>query len=197
MHFFRRAIQSLTPPPEWQVAVIILLGILGGIAVYIFRASNAAAYLSDRPETCINCHVMVPEYSSWKQSSHARDAVCMDCHVPHDNIFNKYYFKMKDGTRHAAIFTMHAEPQVIRIKEDGKAVVQANCLRCHANVMQEVHQGQVTHEKYMQGEGKLCWDCHREVPHGRVHGLSSAPFAQTPETPRLVPKWLEKMWNKK
>ena len=46
-------------------------------------------------------------------------------------VINKYFFKAKDGMRHAAIFTARAESQTIFIKEAGRDVVQNNCIRCH------------------------------------------------------------------
>ncbi len=43
------------------------------------------------------------------------------------------------------------------------------------------------------GEGKLCWQCHTDVPHGRVRGLSSAPDADVPLVKEPVPDWLKSM----
>ena len=126
-----KIVKFFLPPPEWQLPVIILLGIMAGMAVFTFRASRAHSYLSDKPETCMNCHIMAPQYATWSHSSHREKANCNDCHVPHNNIFNKYFFKAKDGLRHATIFTLRAEPQVIFIREAGIKVVKDNCVRCH------------------------------------------------------------------
>ena len=38
---------------------------------------------------------------------------------------------------------------------------------------------------------KYCWDCHRETPHGRVHSLSSTPYARgLPHPESVIPLWL-------
>ena len=66
---------------------------------------------------------MRSEFATWQHSSHREVAVCNDCHVPHNNVFNKYYFKAKDGLRHAAMFTLRMEPQVIKMHEAGQEVV--------------------------------------------------------------------------
>ena len=79
----------------------------------------------------MNCHVMTTQYLTWQHSSHARVATCNDCHVPHDNLVHKFAFKAQDGSWHATVFTMRWEPQVIRLSERAKPVVQANCRRCH------------------------------------------------------------------
>ena len=153
------------------------------------------SYLSEEPTTCINCHVMESQYASWFHSSHRENATCNDCHVPHNNIFRKYYFKMSDGMRHATIFTLRNEPQVITIKEAGIGVVQENCIRCHEYANEEVNTINITRHNYHYGLGKLCWDCHRELPHGTVNSLSSAPNSQIPEMDDPVPEWLQKLMD--
>ncbi len=177
MGFF---LNKIIPPKEWRLAYSIILGISMGLILYISMASNVVSYLSDKPETCINCHVMNPEYASWQHSSHRENATCNDCHVPQDNFVSKYYFKATDGLRHATIFTLRAEPQVIRILDAGKEVVQKNCLRCHSNLVANVKIKDVMYKEVQHGEGKLCWECHREVPHGRVRSLSASPNAIVP-----------------
>ncbi len=186
-------LKSIIPPKPWKTPVAILLGIFVGLVIYTFYVSNAASYLSDDPKTCINCHVMNPQYATWLHSSHRENATCNDCHVPHDNVFNTYYFKAKDGMRHATVFTLRNEPQVIMIKEEGKSVVQENCKRCHEHVNENVGTLDATLQSASCGENKLCWECHREVPHGRVNSLSSVPHAQVPRHESIVPEWLEKI----
>ena len=79
--------------------------------------------------------------------------------------------------RHAAIFTLRAEPQVIFILEPGQRVVKQNCIRCHEQVtgMAFVKPVQPRFHNYLQE--RQCLDCHRETPHGRVNGLASTPNA--------------------
>jgi cytochrome c nitrite reductase small subunit len=59
---------------------------------------------------------MAPQFTTWSHSSHREKTSCNDCHVPHGNVFSKYLFKAKDGIRHATIFTLRKEPQVIFIR---------------------------------------------------------------------------------
>ena len=184
-------IKKILPPPKWQLPVLILTGIFIGLSGFIIYVSNALSYLSDEPETCINCHIMVPEYSTWNHSSHRERANCNDCHVPHDNIFNKYYFKAKDGLRHAFMFTLHMEPQVIFIKEDGKNVVHQNCIRCHNELLKDYKTDALTMNQHYDKRKRFCGDCHREVPHGRVNSLSATPYARVPVTSEIVPAWIK------
>lgn len=184
-------LDNIAPPGKWKTPVSILLGIISGLGLFIFHISNASSYLSDEPETCINCHVMSPHFSSWSHSSHRERATCNDCHVPHENIFVKYLFKASDGMRHATIFTLKAEPQVIKIKSEGISVVQRNCLRCHYPQVAPVSAVNVTGKNYLHGEGKLCWGCHREVPHGMLRSEASSTNALIPTVKPLVPEWIK------
>lgn len=187
----------IIPPPKWQLPVILLTGTIIGLGISLFQISRASSYLSDDPKACINCHIMTPEYTTWQHSSHKSVTVCNDCHVPQDNYFRKMYFKAADGMRHATIFTLRAEPQVIKIGEPGKAVVQENCIRCHEKMLGRVTAITVSGSNYKHGAGGLCWSCHRETPHGRIHSLSSTPNAIVPGLSPVVPEWLMKKENVK
>jgi cytochrome c nitrite reductase small subunit len=188
----KKLIIALIPPPGWRLAVTLVLGVFVGLGLHIFYISNAVSYLSDEPTTCINCHVMNPQYATWFHSSHRERATCTDCHVPHNNMVNKYYFKAKDGFRHASVFTLRNEPQVIFIKEEGANAVQKNCIRCHNHLITDHNMLNKTHEfDKFRTEGRYCWSCHREVPHGRVNSLSSTPDAQIPVTKKPIPQWIQ------
>lgn len=152
-----KILNYLLPPRKWVPFVIVAVGIGMGLFAYLLYVSNAVSYLSDDPKTCVNCHVMTPFYATWQHSSHARVTTCNDCHVPHNNALNKYFFKAKDGIYHATVFTWRAEPQVIHIKEAGTDVVQKNCQRCHGDLNSNVSTLGVTLESKQHGEGKLCW----------------------------------------
>lgn len=188
-----KLIDYLIPPNPWKLPVAGILAVFVGLVCYSIYVSNAVSYISDDPKTCVNCHIMAPQYATWQHSSHREVATCNDCHVPQDNVVKKYYFKAMDGLRHATIFTMRAEPQVIQIKEDGIGAVQENCKRCHASVNQDIGLLKVTRQNNLHGEGKLCWECHREVPHGRVNSLNSTPFARVPLLESPVPEWLKEL----
>lgn len=193
-----KLLKLILPPKGWQLTAGIVAGIFLGLSAYTVYISNAVSYVSDEPETCINCHVMNSQYVSWINSSHKETAVCNDCHVPHNSVVNKYYFKGKDGLRHATIFTMRAEPQVIIIKEEGADVVQKNCIRCHNDLITDNKMlAKTTSFDHFRTEGRKCWECHRHVPHGTVGSLSAAPNAYIPETKTPVPAWINNFVNKK
>ena len=161
----------------WRPAGFLMLGIVGGMGLFVLHISRAASYLSDAPETCMNCHVMTTQYITWQHSSHAGVTTCNDCHVPHTSPAAQYWFKAKDGLWHATVFTMRWEPQVIRLSEGAVPVVENNCRRCHAEVIAEVAPAE-----YQWGDLR-CWDCHRDTPHGTVRSLSATPDGFRPQLP--------------
>lgn len=191
----RNLLRFFIPPDKWKVPVIIALGVFVGLGGYLFYIAKAHSYLSDSPTTCVNCHIMAPQYSTWFHSSHREVAVCNDCHVPQDNIFNHYKFKAEDGLRHSAIFTLRNEPQVIHIREAGIKVVQNNCIRCHQDLLESKRLQSMTGRTDFITKDRLCWECHRDTPHGRVNSLSSTPNAKAPVPQSPVPKWLKKVLN--
>lgn len=160
---------------KWQVFFYALIGVAVGIGVVLIRIANATSYLSDSPKTCINCHVMTDAYVSWQRGSHGHSTVCTDCHVPHENPAAKWAYKGLDGTKHSAIYTMRAEPQVMHLSATAVPVVQRNCLRCHEDQLQMVRLAGVSERK--------CWDCHQNI-HGEVRSLSASPSVLRPELPK-------------
>jgi|WetSurMetagenome_2_1015567.scaffolds.fasta_scaffold127806_1 cytochrome c nitrite reductase small subunit len=151
---------------SFQIFLFILIGVLFGLAFITVRVSRAFSYLSDSPETCMNCHVMTDAYASWQRGSHGRAAVCNDCHVPHSNLVSKYFFKGMDGTKHSYVFTFRKEPQVLELSYTARFVVQSNCIRCHTEQLAMVRLAGTSE--------RTCWDCHGNI-HGHVHSLSASP----------------------
>lgn len=184
-------LKKLLPPPKWRFPVMMISAVFIGIVLFTFYMSKAHSYLSDDPKACVNCHIMAPQYATWAHSSHRERAHCNDCHVPHNNIFNKYYFKASDGLRHSTLFALRKERQVIRILEPGAKVVQNNCIRCHEKQLVDPKlEAMVANYRDIRKD-RRCVDCHREEGgHGTMNSLSSVPHARVPLPENPVPEWL-------
>ena len=182
-----------------KIGLLVVAGVvcgLGGLFMYLLRAHTY--FVGDDPSACVNCHIMTPYYATWSHSSHGRDATCNDCHVPHQNLALKYGFKAMDGLKHTAYFVTHAERQAPMAETLTGQVVMDNCIRCHTQLNQEfVKTGRMSYMQQQAQGGKVCWDCHRNVPHSGMSSLMATPNAEftTPLPPSPVPDWLQKMMN--
>ena len=176
-HVGRRGVVNVRPLALWAA-----LGAIAGAGLVVARIGNATSYLSIDPTTCINCHVMNNAYATWQRGSHGRVAVCNDCHVPHTNAVAKLAFKASDGARHSYVFTTGGEPQVLRLSEGARPVVQGNCLRCHANQFAMVRLAGTSE--------RTCWTCHDNI-HGPVRSLSSSPHVRRPQLPSAGLDWIK------
>ncbi len=150
-----------------------LAGLFFGSVAFTLDYAEATSYLSNDPKTCVNCHVMRDVYDGWAKGPHHAHAACNDCHVPQDFV-GKYWTKAVHGYRHSKGFTFDDFHEPISIKPDSLAVVQANCVRCHAEMVGEigptgvVATGRATHGLAADdGEGGIsCIHCHAAVGHG-------------------------------
>lgn len=195
---FSTTLKAIISSRRARIAAIVLGGVFAGgigLSLYLLRAHT---YLTDEPAACVNCHIMAPYYASWMHSSHSRDATCNDCHVPHGNAVQKWTFKGMDGMKHMLAFVTHAEEEVPAAQPMSSRVIMDNCIRCHTQLNTEfVKTGRIDFMLAQTGEGKACWDCHRDIPHGGARSLSATPDALVPYPPSPVPEWLQNLMNKK
>ncbi len=159
------------------------LGAFGlAFVFFIILAVHAEmpSYLSKDPKACINCHVMNTQYATWQHSAHGVAGVtCVECHLPTDNFFSKYYAKTVDGWNHSVAFTMNTYNHAIKISDFGAERVQNNCISCHESLTSEINANADKYCKYDDPaveNGRRCWDCHKSVPHGKVRSVTSTPY---------------------
>jgi len=65
------------------------------------------------------------------------------------------------------VFTTGQTPEVIRANEHSQEIVQSNCIRCHAETVEDITAGAMPFDRQ-------CWECHRDVAHG-PRGLADQP----------------------
>ncbi|MBL8862164.1 MAG: cytochrome c nitrite reductase small subunit [Planctomycetes bacterium] len=146
-------------------AVAALIGSALGVGGFTFHYAEGASYLSTDPRACVNCHIMQPQYDSWQKASHHTVAACVDCHLPPSGLA-KWIAKAENGWNHSKGFTLQDFAEPIRIKGANPAILQENCLRCHADLLHDQVAGATTDRDAIQ-----CIHCHRDVGHGPTAGL--------------------------
>lgn len=130
--------------------------------------TDAAAYAGTHSETCNNCHVMHPMYENYYHAAHRRAAECADCHLPHVNLFAYYFEKGRQGAHDVFVFSTGRTPDLIRANDRSQKIIQSNCIRCHEKTVESIVMG-------TQPFDRNCWDCHRDVAHGK-RGISTSPY---------------------
>jgi len=143
-----------------MVGLAVLLGIGTGVGAFTFRYAEGFSYLSNDPKACVNCHIMRDQYEGWQKGSHHAVATCNDCHVP-QSFPAKYVAKALNGYHHSRGFTLGDFHEPIQIKPANSQILQDNCLRCHATIVQDVVHGSTT-----AADAVRCVQCHRHVGHG-------------------------------
>jgi cytochrome c nitrite reductase small subunit len=149
------------------IIIAVLIGCVLGLGAFTFDYGEGLSYFSTDPRACDNCHIMNDEYNSWTKASHHGAAGCVDCHLPHE-IIPKYIAKGENGYRHSKGFTFmdtrftsqhFHEP--IMITPKNAAILQDNCLRCHADFVHDIVGGSTSNVDAIS-----CVHCHRSVGHG-------------------------------
>lgn len=117
----------------------------------------SALKITDEPEFCASCHLMEEHRYSWMKSVH-RDLKCVECHLPHQNPLEYYYWKARFGLNDYIKFYLYSVDEV-SLKHG--EVVKNNCLRCHSEILSVVN------------VSRDCWSCHRVVhnPESYIGGV--------------------------
>jgi len=119
-------------------------------------------FLTHLPEFCVNCHLMQTRYVSWRRSSHANAASCIDCHS--EPGFRGQIKANITGARY---------PYALVTGDRSGSVIEANvsssaCLKCHAS-------SELTLEVHGASPGKTGDECTACHDHRMVHPLSMSP----------------------
>ena len=146
-----------------------------GLFFYVVNESKMLSYLSSDPKVCINCHTMNTHYATWQHSSHREKASCVDCHLPRDSFLNKMIAKTRDGYNHSVAMTFGTYGYNLRTSENAARRIQANCISCHAEIVSQMLENSALYKisDSPVPMGRVCWDCHRSVPHGTTRNLTT------------------------
>lgn len=145
-------------PLAATVAVALLacaaIGAAIGLGLFTFVYARGGSYLGNDPAACGNCHVMREHLAAWRTSSHHAVAGCNDCHAPPGGLA-KYWVKAVNGYNHSRAFTTGDFQEPFRITARNRAVTEAQCRRCHAELVAAM----------APADQVSCIRCHESVGH--------------------------------
>jgi cytochrome c nitrite reductase small subunit len=142
------------------LALTCTVGLFAGLGTFTFTYAHGLSYFSNDPRACMNCHIMREHFDGWQKSPHHAVATCNDCHTPHSFI-PKYLSKAENGFWHSKGFTLQDFHEPIMIRPHNSAVLQANCVSCHEQIVDGINTHRGDPQRMLD-----CVHCHREVGHG-------------------------------
>jgi len=148
-----------------RLVLVVITGVFLGVGATTLVYAEGASYLSSDPRVCANCHLMQSRLDSWQKGSHHSVATCVDCHLPAD-VAGKWFAKGLNGYRHSKAFTLQDFPEPIEMTPLNARILQENCLRCHAGLVEHLVGWQAGAEATVE-----CVHCHRTAGHGEYLGL--------------------------
>lgn len=144
------------------VAVVLGVFVLAGLFAAFGPPELYAK--SETPEFCAGCHNMAPQYEAWFHVGAHRGITCVDCHLPNENFPVHLAWKSVTGMRDLMEWHLGLVSEDPKASERTKTWIQANCMRCHGEIMARVN------------EDRWCWTCHRQFQ----HKTTGAVVAQIP-----------------
>ena len=137
------------------LVLLVFLAVAGaGVGVYAMFGPPHLIALTETPEFCAACHLHDGHYKTWAHTGAHRNARCVDCHLPNDNLVEHFVWKSIDGVKDVTLFASGFVSERPKLTAHARAVTQANCIRCHAETVAKID----TASRY-------CWECHRAMTH--------------------------------
>jgi cytochrome c nitrite reductase small subunit len=79
------------------------------------------------------------EFEAWFKTGLHRNIKCVDCHLPNNNFAEYMIWKGIDGLNTIIRYNTNLFPESIAISSHGKKMLQANCIRCHEDMVSSIN----------------------------------------------------------
>ena len=159
---------------------ILLLGAVGALLMAMVMSLGMLKFTS-RPNFCVTCHEMKPEYQTWQTSSHSKVS-CVTCHIKPGPV--NFVKKKVEDLNQLRLHVTNRVPENIRMPEKIENEV---CESCHTTQRAVTASGdiKIPHAKHIEVQGLVCVDCHFSVVHA---GVARNENNQSKATPQLMAK---------
>jgi cytochrome c-type protein NapC len=192
-------INRLKKPPKCSMFRMIVIGVLGGIAIW--GGLNTGMEYTNRSEFCTSCHEMTIPFEELKKTVHYKNrsgtaVQCADCHVASSKTPTDYMFKSFQKLMAARDVIGHVKGTVdTPEKFDAHRLVMAErvwermierdskeCRNCHSfdtmDPEKQKDRSVVKHEGAIEDK-KTCIECHKGIAHRPVHKEAEQSAAKT------------------
>ena len=147
--------------------IILIIGTTVFLSIVFFFTYNKVR----SPDFCISCHVMNPEYYTWKASAHS-NFKCVDCHVSVN--FKK---GLKVGAKNLANDSLAVGKNTVSYFTNNYmlpvrmifSVEDYMCLKCHSETRETSAAGDLIIPHSIHKKKQVdCVECHSGVAHGNI-----------------------------
>jgi len=137
--------------------------LISGVVTILLVMTAGAVRMTMSPEFCSKCHVMSPEYVTWKASSHAHIS-CTDCHIK-PGIGNLLINNLS-ATKELYLYSTGTYDRPIKMNH---MLEDQICTSCHSMKREFTPSGDliIPHDKHA-AKDVLCVQCHDGVAHGTI-----------------------------
>lgn len=145
------------------VARLKALILICGLILVVLLGTAGAIQMTMSPEFCSKCHVMAPEYATWKASSHL-EVACVECHIK-PGLKNLILHKIS-AIKEIYLYVTGTYERPIKM---GHKLEDGICTQCHSTNRAITPSGDliVPHDKHALKK-VMCVECHSGVAHGNI-----------------------------
>jgi len=159
-----------------KALILVVFAILVGVGISFVGAEMIERTSGD--DFCSRCHSMKGAVAAYDEDVHGGNnklgfkAKCVDCHLPHDNVFvytkGKAYTGIKDIL--GELFWADTVDWKARLEQRQEFTYSNGCEKCHnLNVIQyEIPKAFLAHKDYKTGKVTTCIKCHEHVGHKNI-----------------------------
>ncbi len=156
--------------------MLMIVGICFGVGISLIGAEMIEHTSGD--DFCVRCHSMKGAVSAYTDDIHGGNnkngfkAKCVDCHLPHDNVFSYVTAKAQTGMRDVLgeMFWADTFDWVGNLEHRKEFTYTTGCQQCHnLDVIQyEIPKAFLAHRDFKTGKVDNCIQCHEHVGHKNI-----------------------------
>ena len=137
--------------------------LVSGLLILAVLGLAGALRFTTIPQFCSKCHVMAPEYYTWKASSHLQ-ITCNRCHI--EPGFGNLVIQQLSAFKEVTLYFTGTYDRPIKMSNKIKDEI---CTQCHSNNRGITPSGDliIPHDKHA-AKKVLCVECHSGVAHGNI-----------------------------
>lgn len=139
--------------------------LITGLIILVVLGLGGALKLTMTPQFCFRCHVMAPEYYTWKASAHVQ-IPCTRCHIK-PGLGNLVIHKLS-ALKEVTLYFTGTYDRPIKMSEK---IDDEVCTQCHSTNRGITPSGDliIPHDKHAAKKVQ-CVECHSGVAHGNIVG---------------------------